>query len=681
MTALLDTAEKTAGTVNRRLATVRCILLGLGILLEGGLVVLAVYLHDSWSWQPPEFRNLWLILGVVIALILSGMAKIYNKYLVTNNISDKLCNQSCRELAISGFAWLLLLGPLLFQALLLSFFSLEGNRLFLWFADDWMSRHHEMCEVLFYSRRPSMLLALVCAWMCFAGAWRLCRGLRGLALQTDGLPEFWSRTLPWLCLLFPPAAGLLPLGMHLLKRRWRPVGLAMVQMAVLGVSCWGFSKLLLDGWWLWGLAWLQVALFAWVVAGLPEAATLRWRQALRPSAVALAVAVVVLATGGTMRFVARRHFTRLEEYAGVPLDRASVLARLADGLTEDAPELAAFARCEFTPPTTGCCQMLEEFLLVPPQPLACWLHSIDNSLLVGVLPPEYCARFRTAAKYVARVMAEHPGDWEKIGRCNAAMLRLREWMLVNVGREQMFFGVAHGIEGIRLNALLAALVRAPLAEEAWRELVGEEPQWTAYYPATVGMAAATVMDFWNWLPRALHYSRPREDALALNFSCIRFQQLAPFLAEVLSAREQHRALELLEEYAAGGPVAVKWHRAERSSQEVDFQLLLDEIGVGLVQRMAVLAEKLSMQRHAALMAWKVIDFQRRTGRFPRDLQEAGASEQEAEDFGYAAIVASTDHAPGFRIFAREGGEVKVEHWPTPTRNGIFVEYPPELSSH
>ena len=231
-----------------------------------------------------------------------------------------------------------------------------------------------------------------------------------------------------------------------------------------------------------------------------------------------------------------------------------------------------------------------------------------------------------------------------------------------------------GVSGGERGALEGPSMMVAGSEEAWRELVGEEPQWTAYYPATVGMAAATVMDFWNWLPRALHYSRPREDALALNFSCIRFQQLAPFLAEVLSAREQHHALELLEEYAAGGPVAVKWHRAERSSQEVDFQLLLDEIGVGLVQRMAVLAEKLSMQRHAALMAWKVIDFQRRTGRFPRDLQEAGASEQEAEDFGYAAIVASTDHAPGFRIFAREGGEVKVEH-------GIFVEYPPELSSH
>ena len=692
---------------NRWLAVVRHVMVGLGILLEGGLVVLAVYLYDIWS-RNLEFRNLWLILAPAVVLVLLGIYKIYNKYFNTIEINNKSCNLSCRSLAISGFAWLLLLGPLLFQALLLTFFRLEGNRLFLFFTDDWMECHHEIWDVLFCARMPSLLLALVCAGMWFLGVWRLCRGLRGLALQTSGLPEFWARTLPWTCLLFPPAAVLLPLGMHLLKRRWCQAGFAVAQLVVLGVSCWGFFETCLDGWWLFGLALLQVVLFVLVVAGLPEPVPVRWRQALQPIAVALLVVAAILAADGALLFFARRHFVRLENFAGVPLDRASVLGRLTGGLREDSPELAEFCRCELPelPSANGEVrfdradgkseilsdearhqveinyrQVLEKFLQVEPQALASreW-HG--GPLLCNLLAPEYLHRFRFAAKFYAKFMAEHPGDWAQIRRCNEAMLRLREWMLVNVGRDELYFLVASGIEGIRLNALLAALAQAPLPEEEWLELVGEEQDWTVYYPMVVGLATAKVEDAWDWMSAAMHWATTDMER-TLDLRIIRFQQLAPFLLSVQSAREWRRGLELLEECAEFGPDTHAWvvEGLVSSGLDEEFRPLVFGLGFEAVANMLSRKERMVAMRRAALLAWKVIDFHRRNGCFPRDLAEAGVDNWEYSDFGYAAMSASSDHAPGFRIFRDEGGEVKVEHWPNPTKNSIFVEYPVESLSY
>ncbi|MBR4519519.1 MAG: hypothetical protein IKO65_11020 [Victivallales bacterium] len=704
------TSDAPTGKVNRWLVIVRSVMVGLGILLEGGLVVLAVYLYDIWSQTPAheEFCNLWLLLALAVVLVLLGIYKIYNKYFNISYINNKSCNLSCRSLAISGFAWLLLLGPLLFQALLLTFFRLEGNRLFLFFTDDWMECHHEIWDVLFCARMPSLLLALVCAGMWFLGVWRLCRGLRGLALQTSGLPEFWARTLPWTCLLFPPAAVLLPLGMHLLKRRWCQAGFAVAQLVVFGVSCWGFFETCLDGWWLFGLALLQVVLFALAVAGLPEVAPLRWCQALRPAAMALVVATTMLVVSGRLRFLARRHFVCLEKYAGVPLDCASVVERLTGGLREDSPELTEFCHCELPelPSTKGEIrfggageqpevlsgeaqrqveanyrQVLEAFLQVEPQVLACRI-SHGGPPICNIVSPECLSRFRFAAKFYAKVMAEHPDDWVQIRRCNEAMLRLREWMLVNVGRDELYFLVASGIEGIRLNALLAALTHAPLPEEEWLELVGEEQDWTVYYPMVVGLATAKVEDAWDWMSAAMHWATTDMER-TLDFRIIRFQQLAPFLLSVQSAREWRRGLELLDECAEFGPDTHAWvvEGLVSSGLDEEFRPLVFGLGFEAVANMLSRKERMVAMRRAALLAWKVIDFHRRNGRFPRDLAEAGVDNWEYSDFGYAAMSASSDHAPGFRIFMDEGGEVKVEHWPNPTKNSIFVEYPVESLSY
>ena len=709
------TSDAPTSKVNRWLVIVRSVMVGLGILLEGGLVVLAVYLYDIWS-RNPEFRNLWeyvigwFLLALGIVLILVGMGKIYDKYFIINNIDNKSSKHPWRIMAISGYTWLLLLGPLLFQALLLTFFRLEGNRLFLFFTDDWMERHHEILDVLFCARPPSLLLALICAGMWFWCVWRLCRGLRGLALQTSGLPEFWARTLPWLCLLFPPAAGFLPLGMHLRKHRWCRVGFAVAQLVVLAVYVEGFINQHLDGWWLFGLAWLQVAFFALAVAGLPEVAPLRWCQALRPAAMALVVATTMLVVSGRLRFLARRHFVCLEKYAGVPLDCASVVERLTGGLREDSPELTEFCHCELPelPSTKGEIrfggageqpevlsgeaqrqveanyrQVLEAFLQVEPQVLACRI-SHGGPPICNIVSPECLSRFRFAAKFYAKVMAEHPDDWVQIRRCNEAMLRLREWMLVNVGRDESFLRVAGAIESIRLNALLTALAQAPLPEEEWRELVGEELDWMAwFYPMDIGLVAAKVEDAWDWMPAAMHWVTTDTER-TLDFRIIRFQQLAPFLLSVQSAWERQRNLALLNEYVefeldTTPAWLVKERIAAYSSAEEG--PLIDGFGFQEVADLISIKERLVALRRATLLAWKVIDFHRRTGRFPHDLNEIGVDVFDRSNFGYCAMSASSDHAPGFQIFEYDVSRLGEEEYHQPTKNSIFVEYPVESLSH
>ena len=247
-------------------------------------------------------------------------------------------------------------------------------------------------------------------------------------------------------------------------------------------------------------------------------------------------------------------------------------------------------------------------------------RSLDwgNEYLWGVPMPDL-ARFRDSGKFLAMEIMAHPQDKELVRRNNSEMVALREVPLHGSTLIERLVAVA--VENMRIRALCNTLGQNRYTQDEWEELLGPPVDWSRHFAYAMGDEACFFQD-------TLLYLFDHAGAFGELFGTERFP---PFLSvgflRMLFEDDYSFALHYFQktiEFLLGDK-----HDYSAIDQTADAALsgIRQQgafLSAALLPALAQVIRKADMTKDArrlAALAWQVVEYKHRNGRFPEALTE------------------------------------------------------------
>ena len=258
---------------------------------------------------------------------------------------------------------------------------------------------------------------------------------------------------------------------------------------------------------------------------------------------------------------------------------------------------------------SGLIAALERFLKLPPTPIA---HEYpENGLLANIRLPELNT-FSNSARYLATVIRAEPKSKQQVRKANLGLIKLREW-----AREDNGLLIAHlvatAIEHIRLEALSTVLACGEYTEREFTDLVGDPVDWDLSLLLALG---TEVTMFQNCIDHVQSIA-PSAGAELSSIPPAALKRM-PLALHVFFMRDNRFAMRGYRRILTAirkGEAPPPFDESEIKRNCYIFSGMLCPASESVVKYNSRIADKRSM----ALLAAKVVEYRKRTGKLPESL--------------------------------------------------------------
>jgi hypothetical protein len=253
---------------------------------------------------------------------------------------------------------------------------------------------------------------------------------------------------------------------------------------------------------------------------------------------------------------------------------------------------------------------LERFLELPPAPIA---HEYpEDGLFANIRLPEL-QMFRNSARYLAIVISAEPEAKQQVRKANIALVKLREWT-----REDNALLIAHlvaiAIEHIRLEALSTVLECGKYTEQEFVELVGDPVDWDRSMLLALGSEVTMFLDCVDHVLDVAACAGAKELIPILTA----VKKRTPLALHIFFMRDSRFAMRGYRKMLA----AIKKGEVPPPLDETEIKrncYLLSGMLCPAFDRAAIRNARIADTRSMALLAAKVVEYRRRTGKLPKSL--------------------------------------------------------------
>lgn len=259
----------------------------------------------------------------------------------------------------------------------------------------------------------------------------------------------------------------------------------------------------------------------------------------------------------------------------------------------------------------GLIAALERFLELPPAQIA---HEYpENGLFANIRLPEL-QMFRSCARCLATVIRAEPKAKQQVRKANLGLMKLREW-----AREDNGLLISHlvaiAIEHIRLEALSAVLGCDEYTEQEFIDLVGDPVEWDRSLLLALGSEVTMFQDCVDHVLDIAASAGAGEELIPIP-SVVRRRM--PLSLHIFFMRDNRFAMRGYRKMLAAikkGEVPQPLDESEIKRNCYIFSGMLCPALDRAAKRDDFIADKRSM----ALLAAKVVEYRKRTGKLPESL--------------------------------------------------------------
>ncbi|MBQ9088082.1 MAG: hypothetical protein IJY46_04795 [Lentisphaeria bacterium] len=548
-----------------------------------------------------------------------------------------------------GLAWMSMVSGIL-PLILFALFTCFGG-----FTDVWKIIAAVVC--LFLLSIPAYAYGYI---LCMIGVSKICQS----AFKNKTIGNIAGAVGSWLL----PLLGLLLVPVLIVRKKFSGVGFALAGSAFFLLSYFKYLNII-------SCLFLGTGCCFAALALCDDKNKFSWKFAV-PFGIALASHLFLFGYNVKLQYDVKHYRNELSQLIGRSVEVDDFWRRDAQGVPSDSRELKALiaarpesSHLEYEFENSGVArtklreyekkypsfvQAVDEFLQLPESHVG---HQIpEDGMLLSVLMPELGA-FREAARHRAMKAIANSGDKVLVRKCNADMIKLRNWALQSEFSISLL--VAAAIEHIRLNALTVILGEGGLPQKELEELVGAPVDWEKFLRYSFGCEAAGFKSAVDHLQMSA--SLPQMD---VGLGTVK--KYMPLFMHTHFLRDYRFALQYFIKACSvppelSGEEKAQW--AEVDENEIKRNsyflsgMLTPAIGV-FYRKTAQVAD----QRKIVLLSAEIMEYRKRHGKLPENL-----------DFLPAIPAADLDHRPltyektedGFEIYSSRHGampniyEVKI----------------------
>ncbi|MBN2640940.1 MAG: hypothetical protein JXR78_04765 [Victivallales bacterium] len=459
-------------------------------------------------------------------------------------------------------------------------------------------------------------------------------------LRNTGFPK-WFRDFSSCGALFHGIGGFFVMTALARKKRWWLAALSLASFIIGGVNLlvvYDFVILQYSPYNMWIAFWIGICALIIAIIGLPDKHKLK-RYCFLPLAATILLICCLRIYNAKLNSDIWRSRMEISQMLGRSIELSDFWERQNQGFPLNAEPLSSLIRHEdgaesldvlhtqaerekmweeYQKNHPEFLKALNEFVKLPVQSIR---HDYTDDILAGMTLPEL-KPFRTAARALALRMAANADKPQIVRECNAGMIKIRDWCLVDFAIIPRL--VAISIENIRLNALAIPLAAETFRTDEWPELLGTPPEWGKALADSMGDEVTIFESLYNMITQ-LNSLETKSETIKINLMHKTVHKQIPLLMVIhfqhdyLFALNEYKKLELFLNLAGSSAMERK-RLAEMDEDSASKNLyFISKMVIPRYERLHMWRGEVEDSRRMLEIAIAVMEYRKQHGKLPESL--------------------------------------------------------------